>query len=83
MLQLLNIITFICTYLGAKVGGEKLWGLRHESPEIAVGRQGKADQLSLGKSTSITNPPTVADGWGTLLLALLVVPISYPMEKER
>lgn len=39
MLQLLNIITFICTYLGGGVGGEKLWGQGHGFPETAMGGQ--------------------------------------------
>lgn len=52
MLQLLNIITFICTSLAGGVDGEKLWGLGHGSPETAV---------LLGMSPASPNPPSVAD----------------------
>lgn len=68
MLQLLNIITFICTSLGRGVDGQKLWGLGHGSPETVV---------HLGMSPASPNPPGIADMeerglYDTFLLALFV-----------
>lgn len=79
MLRLLNRITFLCAYLGGKVGGEKHWGQGHGFPGTAA--TGESWPRSDCPPAS-PRPPTVAGGRGLSCLPL-EAPTSDPEKKER